>query len=198
MSDAAALGLVVLAYFMGSIPFGLLIGRRKGVDPRNVGSGNIGATNIARNLGKKTGAVVLLLDALKSALPTLLARILMERGELAPKWVAAIALAAIVGHCYPVWLKFRGGKGVATSLGVFLVIDPLLALVGLILFAGLYAAFRIVSIGSVCAAIAFPFLLWLQDHPPELVQLGIAGAAIIVFKHRENLLRIFHGQENKV
>lgn len=198
MSDGLAIGLVVLAYFLGSIPFGLLIGKKKGVDVRGVGSGNIGATNVARNLGKKTGALVLLLDALKGALPTITAKVLVERGELELRFLALVAIAAIIGHCYPVWLRFRGGKGVATSLGVFLVIDPALAGIGVALFATLYAAFKTASIGSVSAAIAFPVLMVLFERPEELIYLGIAGAVIIVVKHRSNLARLFRGEENKV
>ena len=110
MSDAAAIALVVTAYFMGSIPFGLLIGKKMGVEVRGVGSGNIGANNVARNLGKKTGALVLLLDALKAAIPTFVAKMLVSRGDLAIEFLALVAIAAIIGHCYPVWLKFRGGK----------------------------------------------------------------------------------------
>ncbi len=198
MSDAAAIALVVTAYFMGSIPFGLLIGKKMGVDVRGVGSGNIGATNVARNLGKKTGALVLLLDALKAAIPTFVAKMLVSRGDLAIEFLALVAIAAIIGHCYPVWLKFRGGKGVATSLGVFLVIDPALAGIGVAIFAVLYLAFRTASIGSVCAAIAFPVLLWVFERPMPLVQLGIAGAVIIVVKHRTNILRLLRGEEHRV
>jgi len=198
VSDPIAIALVAIAYLMGSIPFGLLIGNRMGVDVRGVGSGNIGATNVARNLGKKVGAAVLLLDALKSALPTLVAKFLVSRGELSLDVLSLVAVAAIVGHCYPVWLRFRGGKGVATSLGVFLVIDPALAGIGIAIFAVLYLAFRKASIGSVSSAIAFPVLLWLFDRPRSLVELGIAGAAIIVFKHRSNLMRVLRGDEHSV
>lgn len=198
MSDGLSIALVVAAYFMGSIPFGYLLGKRLGVDVRSVGSGNIGATNVARSLGKKFGVLVLILDACKGALPTIVARVLFERGELAVEYLAAVALAAIIGHCYPVWLRFRGGKGVATSLGVFLVIDPVVAGIGVIIFAGLYGAFRLASVGSVVAAVAFPLLLWVADRDPALVQLGIAGAIIIVYKHRGNILRILQGEENKV
>lgn len=198
MSEWVGILLIFAAYFMGSIPFGLLIAHKKGVDVRVVGSGNIGATNVARNLGKRTGSLVLLLDVLKSALPTLVARGLIRQGELEIEYLAIVALAAILGHCYSIWLRFRGGKGVATALGVFLVVDPVLASIGIAIFVGIYGAFRIASIGSVSAAIAFPFLLWLSDRPPALVHLGIAVATIIVIKHRKNLLRVFHGQENKV
>ncbi len=198
MTQEAAIALVVGAYLMGSIPFGLLIGKRKGVDVRDVGSGNIGATNVARNLGKKIGALVLFLDVLKAAIPTLIAKLLVDRGELAMEYLALVAIAAIIGHCYPPWLKFRGGKGVATSLGVFLVIDPPLAGIGLAIFVVLYAAFRMVSLGSITAAIAFPVLLWIFERPLPLIHLGIAGAAIIVIKHRANILRVLRGQEHGV
>ena len=198
MSDAASIALVAAAYFMGSIPFGLLIGKKMGIDVRGVGSGNIGATKVARNLGKKVGALVLLLDALKAAIPTFVAKMLVSRGELSIEFLALVAIAAIIGHCYPVWLRFRGGKGVATSLGVFLVIDPALAGIGIAIFAVLYLAFRTASIGSIAAAVAFPALLWAFERPMPLVDLGIAGALIIVVKHRTNILRVFRGEENRV
>jgi glycerol-3-phosphate acyltransferase PlsY len=198
MSDALVVALVAGAYLLGSIPFGLILGKRQGVDVRDLGSGNIGASNVARNLGKKTGIVVLLLDALKAAGPTLLARMLFERGEIAIETLAAVALAGICGHCFSIWLKFRGGKGVATSLGVFLVIDPALAGFAILIFAGLYAAFRMVSLGSVSAAASFPVLLWVFERPTALVQLGIAVAMIIIIKHRSNLVRLFHHSENKL
>ncbi len=198
MSSALSIGLIVGAYILGSIPFGLILGKRQGVDVRTQGSGNIGASNVARTLGKKTGILVLVLDALKAALPTLLARFLLERGEIQIETLALVALAGICGHCFSIWLKFRGGKGVATSLGVFLVVDPALAGIAVLIFGGLYAAFRMVSVGSVCAAAAFPFLLWIFARPPALVQLGIAIAFIIVVKHRSNLLRLWSGSENKL
>ena len=198
MTPSAEIALVVGAYLMGSIPFGLLIGKRKGVDVREVGSGNIGATNVARNLGKKVGALVLFLDVLKAAIPTIIAKVLVARGELTLEYLALVAIAAILGHCYPPWLKFRGGKGVATSLGVFLVIDPPLAAIGIAIFLALYAAFHMVSLGSITAAIAFPVLLWIAGRPLPLVYLGIAGAVIIVIKHRANILRVLRGEERSV
>ena len=193
-----ALAFVIGAYFLGAIPFGLLLARRRGVDVRLVGSGNIGATNVARTLGKKLGALVLLLDALKGAGPTWYARSLVEQGRLDVEVMAAVAIAGITGHCFCIWLKFHGGKGVATSLGVFLVVDPLSAGIGVLIFAGVYAAFRLVAISSVVAAIAFPFLLWLFGRDPALVNLGIGVALIIVIKHRSNLKRVFHGTELKL
>jgi len=198
MSTLVIVALIVGAYLCGSIPFGLLLGKRQGIDVRTQGSGNIGASNVARSLGKKTGVLVLLLDAMKAALPTMLGKVLLARGDIGPEVLALMALAAICGHCFPVWLKFRGGKGVATALGVFLVLDPPLAGIAALIFGGLYAAFRMVSIGSVCAAAAFPFLLWIFERPPALIQLGISVAIIIVFKHRSNLTRLFQGSENKL
>jgi glycerol-3-phosphate acyltransferase PlsY len=198
MSPAFTVALIAGAYLCGSIPFGLLLGKRQGVDVRTQGSGNIGASNVARTLGKKTGILVLLLDAMKAALPTMLGTMLLARGDINAEVLALMALAAICGHCFSVWLKFRGGKGVATSIGVFLVLDPPLAGIAIMIFAGLYAAFRMVSIGSVCAAAAFPFLLWLFERPPALIQLGIAVAIIIIIKHRSNLIRLFQGSENKL
>jgi glycerol-3-phosphate acyltransferase PlsY len=198
MSPAFTVALIAGAYLCGSIPFGLLLGKRQGVDVRTQGSGNIGASNVARTLGKKTGILVLLLDAMKAALPTMLGTMLLARGDISAEVLALMALAAICGHCFSVWLKFRGGKGVATSIGVFLVLDPPLAGIAIMIFAGLYAAFRMVSIGSVCAAAAFPFLLWLFERPPALIQLGIAVAIIIIIKHRSNLIRLFQGSENKL
>jgi glycerol-3-phosphate acyltransferase PlsY len=198
MSTPVLVAMIAGAYLLGSIPFGLLLGKRRGVDVRTQGSGNIGASNVARTLGKKTGILVLFLDAMKAALPTLGARLLWERGEIQVEILALVALAAICGHCFSVWLKFRGGKGVATSIGVFLVLDPALAGIAIGIFAGLYAAFRMVSVGSVCAAAAFPFLLWIFDRPAALVELGIAVACIIVVKHRTNLARLWSGNENKL
>lgn len=198
MSGLEAVGLVVAAYFLGAIPFGLLLARRRGVDVRLVGSGNIGATNVARNLGKRLGAFVLILDALKAALPTLYARSLVESGRLEIEVMAAVAIAAIAGHCFCIWLRFHGGKGVATSLGVFLVIDPILTGIGVLIFAGVYLAFRLVAVSSVSAAIAFPVLLWLFGRDPVLVNLGVGVALIIVIKHRANLVRIFQGKELKL
>lgn len=198
MTTPLIVAMIAGSYLLGSIPFGLMLGKRQGVDVRTQGSGNIGASNVARTLGKKTGILVLFLDVMKAALPTLGGRFLLERGEISAEVVALIAFAAICGHCFSVWLRLRGGKGVATSLGVFLVLDPALAGVAALLFAALYGAFRMVSVGSVCAAAAFPFLLWLFERPAPFVQLGIAVAFIIVVKHRANLIRLWSGEENKL
>lgn len=199
-----AAGLVVAAYLVGSIPTGYLIGRRRGVDVRKQGSGNIGATNVARTLGRKLGILVLFLDALKGAVPLGLWRVLdlgvhIELGgTLAPYLITAVGLAPVIGHCFPVWLRFRGGKGVATALGVFLVADPLVVAIGVGLFAVLYAATRIVSIGSMSAAIAIPTVAAIIGRPAPIVALAIGGAVIIIAKHHQNIRRLLRRRELKV
>jgi glycerol-3-phosphate acyltransferase PlsY len=204
MDELAATLLVVAAYLLGSIPTGLLIGKRMGVDVRTQGSGNIGATNVARTVGRKVGVLVLLLDALKGALPVaLLAGLDLESridlgAPLDGYLVTAVGLAPIVGHCFPVWLGFRGGKGVATALGVFLVVDPLALAVGAALFAALYAAFRIVSIGSMAASIAIPIASLLLGHRLPVVLLAALGAAIVIGKHHGNIRRLLRRSELKV
>ena len=197
-------GLVLAAYLVGSIPTGYLVGRRRGVDVRKQGSGNIGATNVARTMGKKLGILVLVLDALKGVAP-LAAWRLADPGPhihispaLAPYLFTAIGLAPIIGHCFPVWLRFRGGKGVATALGVFLVADPLLIAIGGGLFAVLYAITRIVSIGSLTAALAVPIAAALLGRPLPLLALTIGGSAIVIAKHHGNIRRLLGKRELKV
>jgi glycerol-3-phosphate acyltransferase PlsY len=184
--------LVFGAYLMGSIPTGLLLARRRGVDLRRVGSGNIGATNAARSLGRRLGGVVLVLDALKGAVPALIASRLLE---IDPLVVAATGFSAIVGHCFPVWLGFRGGKGVATSLGVMLALAPAVTGICAALFAALYLGFRIASIGSIAAALAVAPLLVAFGARRELVALAVTAALLILFKHRGNLRRLVRRQE---
>ncbi len=190
--------LVAVAYFIGSIPTGVLVARARGVDIRTVGSGNIGATNVARNLGKKTGALVLILDAIKGAVPAGAALWLASRGTVDPFVVTATGFAAIGGHCFPVWLGFCGGKGVATSLGVFIVLAPIVTAVVIGVWLALYLAFHIVSIGSMVAATSYVPLLILFHRGDELVTLAIATALLILFKHRGNMLRLVRRDERRV
>jgi acyl phosphate:glycerol-3-phosphate acyltransferase len=204
MDALAAALLVIGAYLLGSIPMGLLIGKKMGVDVRTQGSGNIGATNVARTVGKKVGILVLLLDALKGAIPIALyigleldTRIDLG-AALDPYLFTAVGLAPIIGHCFPVWLRFRGGKGVATALGVFLVAEPVSLAAGAALFAVLYAAFRIVSIGSLAASITIPVVCLLLGRPLPVVLLAAAGAAIIIGKHHGNIRRLLGKSELKV
>jgi glycerol-3-phosphate acyltransferase PlsY len=189
---------VVGAYFLGSIPSGLMVARARGIDIREVGSGNIGATNVARSLGTKLGAIVLVFDALKGALPALAALALARRADIDPFVITAASFAAVCGHCYPVWLGFRGGKGVATSLGVFIVLAPLVTVIAGGIFAAVYLSFRIASIGSISAAAAYPPLLLAFGRGDEVVALSIATALLIIVKHRANIGRLLRRQENRV
>jgi acyl phosphate:glycerol-3-phosphate acyltransferase len=197
----AAAGLVLAAYLVGSIPTGYLIGRSRGVDVRKQGSGNIGATNVARTVGRKLGILVLVLDACKGAAPLLVWRLaelggrIPLGGDLAPYLFTAFGLVPIAGHCFPVWLRFRGGKGVATALGVFLVADPLLIAIGGALFALLYATTRIVSIGSLSAALAIPIAAIVLARPLPLIFLTIGGSLIVIVKHQANIRRLLGRSE---
>jgi glycerol-3-phosphate acyltransferase PlsY len=192
-----AAAILLCAYLVGSIPFGLLVGRLRGLDVRTVGSGNIGATNVARSLGKRLGALVLLLDAGKGMLVVAATRAL-EIDRIHPWLSAGAGLAVILGHCFPVWLRGRGGKGVATSLGVFAMFDPLVTGIGVLIFAGLYGLFHMASVGSISAALAFPLLLWALERPAPVQALGLAGATLILLKHRSNITRLLRREELKI
>ncbi len=185
------------AYLLGSIPFGYLIVRwRKGIDVRTTGSGATGATNVMRNLGMAGFLATFALDFGKGLGAVLLAS-RMTGGD--PGWVAASAVAAIAGHIFPVWLGFRGGKGVATGVGVFLGLAPIPMALVLVIFAALVAAFRYISLGSIVAAAAFPLLFYAFDHPPAALVAGSAGAAVLVIaSHHANVRRLLNGTESKV
>jgi glycerol-3-phosphate acyltransferase PlsY len=182
------------AYLAGSIPFGLLVTRAHGIDIRAVGSGNIGATNVARALGKPWAILVLALDAAKGYGPVILA----QRVVGDPYVVAGAGLAAIVGHVLPVWLKFRGGKGVATGLGVFLALAPIPTGVAVGMYVLMYAIFRISSVGSLAAAPALLTAMILTHQPAPTLALGVAACALIVVTHRANIKRLIQRAEHKV
>ena len=201
MSDTIlGLGLVAAGYLSGSIPFGVLLGRFVlGVDVRHVGSGNIGATNVARAGGKKVGIAVLLLDALKAIVPILVARSLLGGRPAAELWTVLVALAAFVGHLFPVWLGFKGGKGVATGLGIFLVLAPWAAIAGVVTYLAAYGATRISSVGSlagtaVCALGTFVVHGWTSP----VSWAGLALAVLILVRHRENISRLVRGEEKRM
>jgi glycerol-3-phosphate acyltransferase PlsY len=192
--------LLAAAYLLGSIPFGLILAKLfAGSDIRKSGSGNIGATNVARVVGPAAGVLTLVLDAAKGAAAVWLA------GRFSDQNSTALMLAgvfALLGHCFPVWLRFKGGKGVATALGVFLMLSPLAALSALLVFILVSLAWRYVSLGSVSAAAAMPLLmyfLWAPRHaPPLVVDFGtLFASALIVFKHDANLQRLVDGTEPK-
>jgi glycerol-3-phosphate acyltransferase PlsY len=195
---------LLLAYLLGSIPFGYLIVKLKsGSDIRQVGSGGTGATNVSRKAGKGAGVVTLVLDALKGTLAVLAARWLT--GESGTSWiVAGAAVLAVVGHCFPVWLKFKAGKGVATGLGVFLAIVPWSVLAAFALFVLIVWRTRYVSLGSVCAAAFVPvwtaaqhlFITPVRDFVPVVTALCVVSSLVIA-KHRENIKRLWAGTENR-
>jgi len=189
---------VVGAYVLGSIPTGLLLARGVGVDIRAVGSGNIGATNVARTLWRRRGAVVLVLDALKGAVPVLVAAPLARAPGGGAVVIAAVGLAAIGGHCFSMWLGFRGGKGVATSLGVFAVVAPVATGIAAVLFLAIYVVFRVASLGSITAAAAMPALMLALGCDRTLLAMAIPVALLIVVKHRANIARLLRHEENRV
>src|SRR5579863_3390332 len=194
------LSIPVAAYLLGSIPFGLLLARVfGGLDVRKAGSGNIGATNVARSAGTLAGILTLVLDAAKGAFAVVLAARLS--GDSAT-WMMIAAMASLVGHCYPIWLNFRGGKGVATAAGFFLVLAPMAFGIAITIFILVAVFTRFVSLGSISAAAAMPlliYLLWAPHHaPPPMVTFGaLAAAVLIVYKHDSNIQRLVEGEEPK-
>jgi glycerol-3-phosphate acyltransferase PlsY len=209
--------LVIIAYLLGSIPFGYLIVRAKrGGDIRQTGSGGTGATNVSRQLGKLAGVITLVLDAMKGAGAVFMAKVLLGLPVFAEGdpigsslsneywWVAGAAIAVMVGHIFPVWLRFRGGKGVATGVGAFLLLAPIaVAVAGLLLVLIVWRT-RYVSLGSIIAAAAIPLFVWLQSvflqpvaEPAPLITAAIAGALLIIFAHRANIGRLMQGTESK-
>jgi acyl phosphate:glycerol-3-phosphate acyltransferase len=185
--------LLICAYLLGSVPTGLLLARAFGVNIREAGSGNIGATNVYRTMGRKIGILTLVGDCLKGLIPVLAAKWL----GLPDVWVAAIGLAAFLGHVYTIFLGFKGGKGVATALGVFLGTSPLSVLGGLAVFALVLYRWRYVSAASIAAAAVIPVIVTLIEGKPELIAMSLAIAAIVIFRHRENIARLRSGTESR-
>jgi len=201
VNPAALHGALVVAGFLaGSIPFGYLLGRIVlGVDVRKVGSGNIGATNVARAGGRKMGVVVLLLDVAKAVAPMLAARALLAGDPGADRWVPLVGLAAFLGHLFTPWLGFRGGKGVATGLGVFLVLSPWAALAGAAGFGIAYGATRISSLGSLVGTAACVAVTFARAGPSAPAAWAAAViAALILVRHRSNIGRLVRGEEKKM
>ena len=194
--SVAALG---VAYFVGAIPFGVLFARAKGIDLRTVGSGNIGATNAARALGKGLGLLVFLCDAAKGYGPVLAARWLFEaRMEHGPVVVAAVGVAAFLGHLTSPFLGGKGGKGVATGFGVFLALSVFPALIGAGTFLVVYAATRISSLGSLAGATAVLPALWLFDADVAYLAASSFMWVLIVIRHRGNIGRLVRHEENHI
>ena len=198
MDNMVNIGLLVVAYLVGSIPFGLLLGKLMGMDVRRAGSGNIGATNVHRLLGKKLGIVTLLADVLKAVAPMLLARWALSNTADSASidlWVALCGAGAFLGHLFPVYLKFKGGKGVATALGVFLLLEPWAVLISLAIFISVVLYWGYVSLGSLAAAACMPIWVWLLSGSSLYTSLALCIGLLIWFKHRGNLVRLLNGEE---
>jgi glycerol-3-phosphate acyltransferase PlsY len=187
--------LILGSYLIGALPFGLFIGKLAGADVRKKGSGNIGATNVSRVLGKKLGAATLCCDMLKSYLPMLAAQALLAGQAKANLWVAVCGLAAVVGHIFPVYLKFKGGKGVATALGMFFFLSPVAVILALLCFLAAVWFTGFVSVGSLVAATVLPLILWLSGEPLATVIVCLPVTVLIWLKHHENIARLRRGEE---
>jgi glycerol-3-phosphate acyltransferase PlsY len=186
---------ILAAYLIGSVPFALILARRWGEpDLRRIGSGNLGAANVLRATGVSAGVLVAILDILKGVLSVVLAERLSANAA-AP---AAAGLAAVVGHVYPVWLRFRGGKGVATACGVFSVLTPLAVPPALAIFAATVWATKYVSLGSVAATIALPAIAYATAAPALAVAAACCASVLILFRHRTNLGRLRMGTEPRL
>ncbi len=190
------LSIVALAYLLGSLPTAYLLVRlMTGDDVRSKGSGNVGGTNALRTAGWRVGVAVTVIDMAKGAIPVWL----MQRFNPESGWIAAAMLAAVVGHCYPVWLKFRGGKGVATGFGAFMVLAPLSAFAAFGLWIVVLLIWRWVSLASMTASASFPLILKLVDNPDAVTLTAVSAAAVlIILRHSSNIRNIVAGTETKV
>jgi glycerol-3-phosphate acyltransferase PlsY len=185
----------LFGYLLGSVPTGLLLAKCfSKVDPRKTGSGNIGATNIFRTAGKGLGILTLAGDVLKGMIPIGIA---IQLG-ISDLWLAAVGLSTFLGHIFPIFLGFRGGKGVATALGVYLVISPIAVLMEFLVFAGLVWRWRYISLGSICCATTIPILIaFFRSDSQAYFILSVIIAALILYRHQENIVRLLQGTENK-
>lgn len=186
----------IASYFLGSIPTGYLAAKAKGIDIRSVGSGNIGATNVFRILGKPAGITVLLVDALKG----FLAARFIAFGPGAPSEIHAMiaGLSAILGHNYTCWLRFKGGKGIATSAGVLLALTPAGSAITIGAFLVVLALSKYVSLSSISAAAVLPFAVWLTGGSRRLIILTVILSVMAIYKHRSNIQRLMAGTENRI
>ena len=195
---------IIVSYLLGSIPFGyLIVSAKTGSDVRQTGSGGTGATNVSRRAGKAAGVATLLLDAIKGAGAVCFAKFMTGGMDHAAWYVGIAGLTAILGHIFPVWLKFRGGKGVATGVGVFSVLAPFAVLAAAVIFVVIVLVTRYVSLGSMIAAIFIPLFLWLETlirplrDATALIATSLLGAALIVYAHRANIGRLMNRTENR-
>jgi len=186
--------LIPIAYLLGSIPTGVLVAKAFGAsDPRREGSKNIGATNVGRTAGKAAGIITLIGDLLKGALPTFAAVSLTSEVRL----ISLVGFAAFIGHLFPVFLGFRGGKGVATACGIMLVVAPLATLLSAVVFVAAVLVKKYVSLGSMLAAASLPVFLSFLPHSRPFVPMGTVLGVLVIIKHKENIKRLAEGRENR-
>ncbi len=185
---------VLLGYFAGSVPFAFLLARRAGIDVRLAGSGNVGVANVLRTTGTWRAVAVMGLDVAKGAAAVLIVHVAAGGASAA----ALAGAAAVVGHIYPVWLRFHGGKGVAVAAGVFSMLSPLATAVAASLFLAVVWATRYVSLGSIAATLALPPVAWWAGAPPAVVGAAAGTGSLILFRHRANLRRLRLGTERRV
>jgi len=186
---------VLTAFFLGSLPFGHWLALVRGIDLRNQGSGNTGATNVGRILGKKWGIFVFVLDLGKGWIAVALAK---SVGNLPETWSVTVGVFAVLGHVFSPWLGFRGGKGVATSAGILIGLAPWVALGVALIWFLTFQMSRTVSVASLCAATAFPlFVFWLMPEQKVFQWISIGMTVLVWFRHRDNLKRLFQGKENR-
>lgn len=187
-------GILIFAYLLGSVPTGFVLGSLSGVDVRQRGSGNIGASNVVRLLGWKAGLLTLFIDVAKGMIPVLMSVQL----NFDPVVQALTALAAFLGHLYPVFLKFCGGKGVATALGIFMALSPWVALALILVFSLVALITRWISFASLTAAALAPVLLWVLSYETPALVVSILMAALIILRHSDNIKRLLAGSEAKL
>jgi glycerol-3-phosphate acyltransferase PlsY len=206
MTSAAEAALVLGSYLLGSVPFALVLGKTQGVDIRDHGSGNVGATNLGRALGRRWAIAAFLLDFLKGLAPVMVAQLLLRDSDADSvarlPWIELeVCAAAIIGHVFPVWLRFKGGKGVATTFGGMTGLTPLAAVCAGAMWGLVFKATRTVSVASIAAGLSFPIAVWLthfiEPDAPYLGKLSVAGAfaMLILVRHRTNLVRLVRGEE---
>lgn len=188
-----ALVIITLSYLLGSIPFGVIISKYKGINLKEKGSGNIGATNVLRTVGKGAAAFTLLGDLLKGSLSVFIANNFLHE-----PWIAFTGIAVILGHIFPVFIRFKGGKGVATTFGVVLIYSPIVAISAILLWSVVVFIFRYSSLGAVITFLFLPAIVSILD--PDKMKLYFSSfiSIIIILKHKDNLLRIFKGTETKI
>jgi glycerol-3-phosphate acyltransferase PlsY len=189
---------IIVSYLLGSIPVGyLIVNAKTGGDIRKTGSGGTGATNVSRRAGKGAGILTLVLDALKGSAAVIISRILLGDTNHAMWWIGIAGIVAMIGHIFPVWLGFRGGKGVATGVGVFLVLTPIAVLFSGLLFVVTVWATRYISLGSMIAALSIPVFGWMLNVGTPIIVSELIGAILIVHAHRANIGRLINHTENK-